>query len=85
MSRACSSAHVAFSHFDHVEFILQQDVQAAPEEREWLDRPRGRDRLELIDPGNRPPNYPPSRPRPTVYNETWELEADNVVLRTDNR
>ena len=77
-------AHVAFSHFDHVEFILQRDVEAAPEEREWLDRPRGRDRLELIDPENKPPNYPPSRPRPTVYNETWELEADNVVLRAEN-
>lgn len=30
---------------------------------------------------NRPPTYPPARPKPTVYNETWELAATNVVLR----
>lgn len=77
-------AHVAFTHFDHVEFILQREVEAAPQERTWLDQPRGRDRWELRDPAQRPPNYPPVRPRPTVYNETWELSATNVVLRAPN-
>lgn len=77
-------AHVAFTTFDHVEFILQREVDAAPEARTWLDQPRGRDRLELIDPTKEPPDYPPPRPRPTVYNEVWEFTATNVVLRTEN-
>ncbi len=77
-------AHVAFTAFDHVEFILQREVEAAPAEREWLDQPVGRDRLELLDPNRRPPNYPPVRPRPTVYNEIWALPATNVILRTTN-
>ena len=74
-------AHVAFTVFDHVEFILRREVEAAPSDRAWLDQPRGRDRLALLDPNRQPPNYPPPRPRPTVYNETWELPAENVVLR----
>ena len=77
-------AHVAFSEFDHVEFILSREVQVAPEELEWFDKPRGRDRLELIDPKNPPPNYPPPRPRPTVYNETWELSASKDVLKAEH-
>jgi hypothetical protein len=77
-------AHVAFTAFDHVEFILQREVEAAPEERTWLDQPRGRDRLALHDPNHRPPNYPPPRPRPTVYNEVWALPATNTVMRTPN-
>jgi len=76
-------AHVAFTHFDHVEFILRREVEAAASEREWLDKPRGRDRFELHDPNNPPPNYPPPRPRPTVYNETWEFAATNMVLRAE--
>lgn len=77
-------AHVAVTQFDHVEFILRREVEADAAERAWLDQPRGRDRWELRDPNNRPPNYPPRRPRPTVYNETWELPATNVVLRAPN-
>ena len=73
-------AHAAFSRFDRVEFILRREVAAAPEERVWLDQPRGRDRLELADPEQRPPGYPPPRPRPTVFNETWDLEARNAVI-----
>jgi hypothetical protein len=76
-------AHAAFSQADHVEFILQREVEAAPEERAWLDRPRGRDRLELRDPARRPPGYPPPRPKPTVYHEVWELAASNVILLAD--
>jgi hypothetical protein len=74
-------AHVAFTSFDHVEFILRREVEAAPDERVWLDQPRGRDRLELLDPNRQPPDYPPRRPRATTYNETWEFPAQNVVLR----
>jgi hypothetical protein len=77
-------AHAAFSAFDYVEFILQREVNAAPEERQWLDQPRGRDRYELRDPNNPPPGYPPERPRPTVYNEVLEYEATNVVLAIAN-
>ena len=77
-------AHVAVTQFDHVEFILQRDVDATNEDRQWLDQPRGRDRLELIDPNNKPPGYPPPRPRPAVYNEVWEFAARNQVWRTDN-
>ena len=76
-------AHAAFSRFDRVEFILRRSVQAAPEERAWLDQPRGCDRLELIDPDNEPPGYPPSRSQPLVYNEIWDLAARNAVLRAD--
>ena len=77
-------AYAAFSHFDHVEFILQREVAAAESERKWLDQPRGRDRDELLDPENQPPVYPSPRPPPTVFNETWELAATNVVLRAEN-
>ena len=73
-------AHVAFTASDYVEFILRREVEAAPAERAWLDQPRGRDRYELLDPNHRPHDYPPRRPRPTTYNETWELDAQNVVL-----
>lgn len=74
-------AHVAFTEFDHVEFILRREVEASTSEREWLDHPRGLDRLELIDPANQPPNYPPPRPNPTVYNEIMEFPAHNEVWR----
>ncbi len=77
-------AEVAISDFDFVEFILRREIDAASEEREWLDQPRGRDRQELIDPNNAPSGYPPERPKPTVHNETWELEAANVILRAVN-
>jgi len=77
-------AHVAITHFDYVEFILCREVEASAAEREWLDEPRGLDRHELHDPNNKPPGYPPARPRPTVYNEVWGFEATNVVLRAEN-
>ena len=78
-------AHASFTHFDHVEFILQREVMAADAERIWLDTPRGRDRYELLDTTKRPADYPPRRPNPTVYNETWELAATNTILRAENR
>ncbi len=77
-------AQAAISDFDFVEFILQRGVEAAPEEREWLDQPRGRDRLELIDPEIAPEGYPPPRPKPLIYHETWEMDATNVILGAVN-
>ena len=77
-------AHAAFSAFDYVEFILRREVEPADSEKIWLDKPRGRDRFEPLDPDHPPPGFPPGRPRPTVYNETWELEAANVMLCARN-
>lgn len=77
-------ADAAFSGFDHTEFILRREIEAAEREKHWYEAPRGRDRLELNDPENPPPDYPPRRPRPLVYNETWEKETENVILRTKN-
>jgi len=77
-------AHVALSQFDHVEFILRHEVLAAPEAREWLDRPVGRDRYELRDPGNPPPGYPPERPKLKAYHDIREMDAENVVLMTED-
>ncbi|MBI3942198.1 MAG: hypothetical protein HY326_04225, partial [Chloroflexi bacterium] len=77
-------AHVAIAAFDRVEFILRREVEAEASEREWLDKPVGRDRYELLDPNNRPPNYPPARPKPMVYNEVWAFPATNVLMRAPN-
>ena len=77
-------AHVAVSQMDYVEFILRHEVQAAHEEREWLDQPAGRDRLELRDPDNPPPGYPPARPKLKAYHDVWEMEAENVVLMAED-
>jgi hypothetical protein len=77
-------AHAAFTRFDRVEFILRREVEAADYEKEWLEAPIGLDRLELIDPNNQPPGYPPARPKPTTYHEVWDLESENVVLRANN-
>jgi hypothetical protein len=73
-------AHIAISAFDHLELIFSRPVEVASEVTEWLDKPRGRDRLELRDPQTPPEGYPPKRPRPIVYHDVWELEADNVIL-----
>ena len=77
-------ADTAISGFDHAEFILRREIEAAEREKHWYEAPRGRDLLELNDPENPPPDYPPRRPRPLVYNEIWEKEAENVILTTKN-
>ena len=77
-------ADAAITSFDHAEFILRREIEAAEREKCWYETPRGRDRLELNDPENPPPDYPPRRPRPLVYNETWEKESKNVILSTPN-
>ena len=62
-------AEAAFSHFDHVEFILRRQAQPSEEDKKWLHQVRGRDRWELRDLNDRPPGHPPPRPgssrRPT--------------------
>ena len=73
-------AHVAVSSVDFMEIILQREVEADATEREWLDTPRGLDRSELWNPDSPPAGHPPARPKPTVYNETWELDGENVFL-----
>lgn len=78
-------AEVAFSRFDHVELILRREAQPSDEEKGWLHVVRGRDRSELSDPNVRPPDHLPPRPALTAYNEVWELEATNVVLRAERR
>ncbi|MDE0180726.1 MAG: hypothetical protein OXL39_05245 [Caldilineaceae bacterium] len=77
-------AHAAFTAFDYVEFILRREIAPAAEELGWLHRVEGRDRLELHDPGNKPPGYPPPRPSPKVYHEVWALQSENVLLRAPN-
>ena len=76
-------ADAAVSGFDHAEFILRREIEAAEREKHWYEAPRGRDRLALNDPDNPPPGYPPERAQPLVYNETWDLAAHNAVLRAD--
>ena len=78
-------ADAAVSGFDHAEFILRREIEAAEREKYWYEAPRGRDRLALNDPDNPPPGYPPRRPRPLVYSETWEKESENVLLSTPNK
>ena len=77
-------AHAAFSALDYVEFILRRGVEPSETERQWLDKPRGRDRGELVDPNSRPPSQR-SRPTPTTYNEVWERDATNIILRAENK
>lgn len=76
-------AHVAMSATDHVELIFRRPVEVDGETAAWLDTPQGRDRLELRDPDNAPPGYPPGRPRPTAYHDVREYSARNAVLAVD--
>jgi hypothetical protein len=76
-------AHLAFSGFDYVEFALRCEIEAHEREKAWLERPRGRDRLELHSPDRRPPGFPPARPRPTVYHDLMRQTAETVLLSAD--
>ncbi len=77
-------ADAAISGFDRAEFILRREIEAAEREKHWYEAPVGRDRLALNDPAHPPPDYPPRRPRPLVYSETWERKSENVILKTRN-
>src|SRR2546422_201271 len=73
-------AHLAFSGFDYVEFALRRDVEPAESEKTWLEAVRGRDRLELRGPNNRPPRQPRQRPRLKVYHEIIPKDWTTVGL-----
>ena len=45
----------------------------------WKDHPWRPDPIYTI-----PPGYPPVRPKPLVFNETWDMEATNVATRALN-
>ena len=78
-------AHVAFTASDYVEFILRREVDASDSEKQWLTKPRGLDRNELLDPTNKPPGYPLRKWQATAYSEVWEKEsADNIIVRAPN-
>ena len=72
------AAHAAFTADDHVEFILRRGIEVAEHELSWAAAVRGRDRYQRHDDGE-----PVDRPRPRAagYYETWELAADNAILR----
>ncbi len=71
-------AHAAFTADDHVEFILRRSIEVAEHELAWAAAVRGRDRNQRHD-GGEPVDRP--RPRAAGYYETWELAADNAILR----
>ena len=77
-------ADIAISDFDYAEFILRREIEPAEREKHWYEKTRGRDRLCLHDPKNPPPGYPPHRPKPLVYSETWEKDVENIILKTQN-
>ena len=75
-------AEVAFGSFDYAEFILRREIEPAEDEKVWFHEVRGRDRLELWDERNQPPEpLRQQRPRPHVYHETWSVDAENVILK----
>lgn len=71
-------AHAAFTADDHVEFILRRSIALAEHELAWAAAVRGRDRNQRRNSGE-----PVERvqPRAAGYYETWELAADNTILR----
>jgi len=73
-------ADLAFSGFDYMEFLLLRHVEVAEREKERMDTVRGRDRLELHDPNDKPPGYPPPRPRPMAYHELVRQNVNTVIL-----
>ncbi len=75
-------AHAAFAAADHVEFILRREIELAEHELAWAGEVRGRDRLERRD--GRDVSAAGPHPRAAGYYETWELPAENTVLRAAN-
>jgi hypothetical protein len=73
-------AELAFSGFDYIEFALRRTVEPAESEKAWFYAVRGRDRLELRDPAQRPPDHPRPRQRPPVYHEIVSKSVQTVVL-----
>lgn len=74
-------AGVAFSDFEHVEFILRREIEAAASELSWYHEVRGRDRNELRDGAIEPPGVTRGRPKPLVFNEVWMHDAEITIAR----
>ena len=74
-------AGVAFSSFDRVEFILQRQIEPDASELAWYHQVRGRDRNELHEGASEPLGAKRNRPKPLVFNEVWERDAEIIVSR----
>jgi len=74
-------AGVAFSSFDHVEFILQRAIEPATSELSWYHEVRGRDRNELREGAVEPPGVERGRPKPQVFSEVWTRAAEITIAR----
>ena len=77
-------AHVAFSSFNYIELILRRDVKPEKSEMEWITKPIGLNRNELINPEKIPPLHPEKRWQVTTYNEVWNLNTENIFLQYPN-
>ena len=74
-------AAVAFGTFDHAEFILRREIEAAERELSWYHEVRGRDRHELHEGATAPSQISLKRPLPLVFNEVWDKKADITIAR----
>jgi len=77
-------AHVAFTSFNYIEIILRRDVKPEKSELDWLTKPIGLDRNELVNPENIPSLHPEQRWQVTTYNEVLGLNTKNVFLKCAN-
>ena len=77
-------AHVAFSSFNYIELILRRNVKPENSEMEWITKPIGLNRNELINPDKTPPLHPEKRWEVTTYNEVWKIKSINVFLSSQN-
>lgn len=74
-------AGVAFSDFEHVEFILRREIEPAASELSWYHEVRGRDRNEVREGAVEPPDTTRGRPKPLVFNEVWTRDAEVMIAR----
>ena len=51
---------------------------------EWITKPIGLNRNELINPDKTPPLHPEKRWEVTTYNEVWKIKSINVFLSSQN-
>ncbi len=72
-------AHLAFSDFDYMEFMLRRTLEPAESEKGWFYAVRGRDRNELRDP-KKVPSAPRGRPGLTAYDEVVARQVTTEVL-----
>ena len=53
-------------------------------EMEWITKPIGLNRNELINPQKVPLLHPEKRWEVTTYNEVWKLNTENIFLKYPN-